>query len=727
MIDVASFSYNPIIEKLVDILVNKTQNYNRDFFRLQANFYISLVASTMGIKVNSPITGTIPVNFYGVNLATSGSGKGFSTNLIENQVLLNFREKFVHDVFPSKVKLSLDIEALNRASVLGMSQQEAYEKLEKEFKSYGAYKFTFDSATSPAIKQFRHKLLLAKIGSINFIIDEIGANLKANLEPLYVFLELFDKGLIKDKLTKSTQDNVRFQELTGSTPANLLLFGTPSKLLDGGSIESEFFDLCEMGYARRCFFAFSRKDIKLTDLTPEELYDAMSNSHQESDITALANRLGNLANIQLCGATIQTDRDIGIKLLEYRRQCELAANKMPEHQEILKSELSHRYFKVLKLAGAYAFLEGKLFINEDHLNQAIKFAEDSGKALVQLMNREKPYERLAKFIADGRGKQFTQVDLVEELPYYKGSITQKNELMSMAVAWGYTNNILIKKTVTDNIEFFSGESLKETDLSKIKIAYSQFFGDGYINAEVSWDTAFDQLLPKAGYNWINHFSQDGKRNNESMIPGFNVIVLDVDGGISLNQAQELLKDYEYIIHTTKRHQVIDPNTGECNDRFRVILPTNYELKLSEPEFKKFMENVQKWCPFELDTQTFQRSRKWSCTENTDIYKNSGKLVDVLPFIPRTSRETEFNKFHESIGSMDAVERWFAQQMQNGNRNNQMLKFALLMLDNGESLMNIEDKIIEFNDKLANPLDKAEIEQTIFVTLRKKYEEKYGVA
>ena len=74
MIDIASFSYNPIIEKLVDILVNKTQNYNRDFFRLQANFYISLVASTMGIKVNSPITGTIPVNFYGVNLATSGSG-----------------------------------------------------------------------------------------------------------------------------------------------------------------------------------------------------------------------------------------------------------------------------------------------------------------------------------------------------------------------------------------------------------------------------------------------------------------------------------------------------------------------------------------------------------------------------------------------------------------------------------------------------------------------------
>ena len=72
--DISTFQYNPTVEKLVDILVSKTQNYNRDFFRLQANFYITLVASTMGIKVHSLITGTIPVNFYGVNLATSGSG-----------------------------------------------------------------------------------------------------------------------------------------------------------------------------------------------------------------------------------------------------------------------------------------------------------------------------------------------------------------------------------------------------------------------------------------------------------------------------------------------------------------------------------------------------------------------------------------------------------------------------------------------------------------------------
>ena len=41
--DTLQLQYNPTVEKIVDILVNKTQNYNRDFFRLQANFYVALV------------------------------------------------------------------------------------------------------------------------------------------------------------------------------------------------------------------------------------------------------------------------------------------------------------------------------------------------------------------------------------------------------------------------------------------------------------------------------------------------------------------------------------------------------------------------------------------------------------------------------------------------------------------------------------------------------------
>lgn len=69
------YTYNPLVEEIVNILVNKTQNQNREFFRLQTNFFLTLIPSSLNIKINSKLTGKIPVNFYGVNLAPSGWNK----------------------------------------------------------------------------------------------------------------------------------------------------------------------------------------------------------------------------------------------------------------------------------------------------------------------------------------------------------------------------------------------------------------------------------------------------------------------------------------------------------------------------------------------------------------------------------------------------------------------------------------------------------------------------
>ena len=54
-------------------------------------------------------------------------------------------------------------------------------------------------------------------------------------------------------------------------------------------------------------------------------------------------------------------------------------------------------------------------------------------------------------------------------------------MMTMAIAWGYRNNVIIKKTMLDGIEFFSGESLDETNLDEIIIAYSKDVTSGYSN------------------------------------------------------------------------------------------------------------------------------------------------------------------------------------------------------------------------------------------------------
>lgn len=72
--NVENFPYNPIVEKIVNIMMIKTQNYDPHFFRTQTNFFLTLIPSVMNVKINTPITGTIPVNLYAISLLNSGSG-----------------------------------------------------------------------------------------------------------------------------------------------------------------------------------------------------------------------------------------------------------------------------------------------------------------------------------------------------------------------------------------------------------------------------------------------------------------------------------------------------------------------------------------------------------------------------------------------------------------------------------------------------------------------------
>src|SRR5690606_13528004 len=129
-------------------------------------------------------------------------------------------------------------------------------------------------------------------------------------------------------------------------------------------------------------------------------------------------------------------------------------------------------------AGALTFIDKTNVMTLNHLAQAIKVCEESGKCFKQLLIKDKPYERLAKYIAD-IGTELTQADLVEALHFYNKTLQAKADMMSLAIAWGYKNNVLIKRSVVDGIEFISGESLEATDLNKLIVSYSNHYAEGY--------------------------------------------------------------------------------------------------------------------------------------------------------------------------------------------------------------------------------------------------------
>lgn len=718
MIELTGVTHHPAIEELVGVMCKKTQNTDQGFFRCEVAYFLGKMASSMRATIITKDRGDIPVNIYALALATSGYGKGYSVNIIEEELMGGFKKRFMEDTMPVISEQNHWAIATERAVRKNTDPAEEFDKVQKEYVRAGAYPFTFDSGTPEGIRQIRQKLLLANCGSINLQIDEVGSNLIKSVEILNIYLELYDQGLVKTKLTKNTNDNLRSEEMDGKTPTNMLLFGTPNKLFDGGLTEDQFYSFLETGYARRCLFGNGQQDRKAFNTqAADEIYDRQTEPENNNIIQRWASHFHSLADPGMFGWKMIVDREVGIELLTYKIACEQAAELMPDHAEIQKAELSHRYFKALKLAGAFAFVDQSNEIEMLHLHQAILLVEESGVAFGSILKREKTHVKLAKYIATC-GEEVTHADLLEALPYFPKSNGPRGEMMTLATAWGYKNNIIVKKTFIDGIEFYKGETLKETDLGEMIFSYSDNWAYEYAPPEEK--VSFDQLhlLTQANdMHWANHHFRNKHRAEENVVLGFNMLVLDVDGGISVELVHSLLSEIKHYTYTTKR-------STPDNNRFRLLIPINFILELDKEEYTELVNSVVAWLPFktaDVDASSSQRSKKWMTFDGGDFHYNmDGALLDILPFIPKTSKNEVYQREFKSVASLDNLERWFAQRIVTGSRNNQMVKFALALLDSGLDLISVSRQVHAFNKKLNDPLDSEEIDSTIMVTVGKRF-------
>jgi hypothetical protein len=318
--------------------------------------------------------------------------------------------------------------------------------------------------------------------------------------------------------------------------------------------------------------------------------------------------------------------------------------------------------------------------------------------------------KLAKYISSV-GREVPQVDLIENLPVYKGTILEKRAMLDHAAAYGYQNNIIIKKREVNGIEFLSGESLVETDLDKITISYSNDIVLNYVKTEVPFGE-LHKLVSSGGFHYCSHGFKNGYREESHIIKGFNILILDVDHGLKMETAMDLLDQYCGLYATTKRHTKDD-------HRFRIILPMSHTIKLSTSDHVEFMENVFAWLPFKVDTAAKDIARKWMSYGGSYKYSAAKQCVDATQFIPRTQKEQYAKKQLLTQSSMSNLQRWFIRNMRLGNRNVMLLRYGYALMDGGQKATEALTAVHELNSAIPDPLDTREIESTIMSTLFKK--------
>jgi len=695
-----------ILDKIVHILKTKSYTNNDLFFKILTVYQFGKLTGSMRVNIKTLDRGILPLNLYCLNLANSGFGKGKSINLLEDEIFYKFKIKFL-DTKNIIQNNNLQQIIFERASKRNEDPEKVSVEVHKEFKSTGQYLYQFDSGTEPALKQQRHHCLMSNIGSLNLEIDEIGSNISKNSDVLNTYLELYDLGKVKTKLIKNTQENSRLEDVDGRVPANLLMFGVPSKLLDNGKIEDDFFQLLSTGYARRLLFGYTEMNSStIESLSAEELYELMLNQSIDDDILELADYFEQLATVDNHNKVIQMDKQSTIALMKYQIECDKRSKCYKEHEELKAIQMLHRYFNVIKVAGIFSFIKQEDIVSTDTINEAIDLIELSGEAFNKMLTREKPYVRLAKYIAD-IGKEVSQVDLIEDLPFYKGN---KKELLDLAIAYGYKNNIIIKRYLYDNIEFLKGETIKSTDLNKLIMSYSNDVAYNYDNRYIEWDK-LPTLCNVSGHHFTAHHWKNGHRNSANVMLGFNLVIIDVDKGINIDTATQLLKDYKYYLYSTKSH------TNNIN-RFRIIFPLSHTLHMESKEYSLFMEAIFNWLPFEVDLATKDIARKWETNPGISKF-NEGDLLDATLFIAKTKKNDDLKSSLNSISNLSMLERWFLLHS-DGNRNNMLYRYAMSLLDNNYSLEAIRNAIYSFNNKLPQKLSEEEISSSVMLTVTKKY-------
>ena len=622
----------------------------------------------------------ISINFLAVTLAGSGQGKSFSLKEIKKlfdipdekyyaAILESYKE-----MNPEGVKVLDDVELSN------------YIPKSMDINIEG---------TTQGLYMRCLALSYSERGSINILNEEIlDIIMQSNLN---VIKELSD-GTYNATVTKQDiNDNI-----TGIF-ANMLIFGSPLSIKRDKKTYASFIRDFGTGINRRSFTFYKEPSpiIINKDKKYVEAPDISNvNDFIRKELSTTKTHIPNYFEID----------SSAMEVIELYKHDLIEFSNENLDDEIFSAELGS-LDKIIKLSSLYAILHGKESIDVESLEYSWGFYLRCRNTVPMLFNTEPQHLRFYKIIK--KNKNITKSEIFE-----KDIFEQKTFIddMEMTKELAYRNNEILRETGS-KIKKYLIEPLPQTKLDKLIVSASRE-GRGaksviFVNYEIplnDGDMSLEKLCLSETMDAFCFCHFDGNRAIKNATEGQNIIAFDIDGGLSLDDAKEIFKEYTYIIYTTKSHT-------EENNRFRVVIPTKHTFYIDNEKHKEMISNVAETLDIPIyDQSTREQPRLWFPNPKGVLHTNYiDNLLDVLPHIPDTILNEKIMTNLESI-NMDEVDarisgilRWFYRSTYNSNRNNNLFRLGKFVKDLG---MNYEDILVEANSNLAEPKGEREMTKII---------------
>ena len=552
----------------------------------------------------------------------------------------------------------------------------------------------------------------ADFGSLNVEINEFADHLGKS-ENINMLKELYD-GELKAKLIQGNDDDEARQGISGIC-CNALIYGSPMPIKEDRRRMQQFKELTTSGMYRRSIVYFSEPRV-----TKKKEQNKVDVSHILQGIKDrlkqfVVSSKGGFSKLDDWTFIDKTD-EAESRLSEIRQYLFDQSNKKIYDELTAIDKYSHKLIE--KVATIVAFLDLSERVEVEHIDYAFDLFKRTRQTVYELLEDTPLFEKIYKLLSMST-EPIPQTFIMKRLAV--GSSKEFLDALPLTSEFAYRNNKTLEERGV-NIKNFILRDLPKTNLSKIKVSIGidnkmeqsinfrateiPFFGERFSIEELVKSSEF-QCFCTAHFKGTKK-AEHGHRAEENFIEGQNLIAFDFDSGLTIDEVRAKFEGLVYMIYTTKSH-----NKDGKGERFRLLLPTEYEFFVTPEQHKQMYENIAN--AFDVvayDKATRNVSRLWFTNQEAIIIKSeNGDLLDVRRFLPETTTSKKFEKTMKVITAdekdirVQGFLKWFFASTATGSRNVNLYKFKKFLDYLG---VPARPKIEKYNAMLDEPLPDKEI-------------------
>lgn len=404
---------------ICDNKVNETAMLNI----LQAK--LTQIISFKGVKFQSiqNIGRSMPLAYYAFNFVPSGGAKNRPLDEIDLHLLSFFEDslkKYNNDRYDKiDCDWTLKLQKITDKVELRRKKMEC----DAELKAFISLPREITNATQAKLYKFLEIIKEAAAGSVliintefaNYYEDAILNKDKMKKEFLDMLYNLYDGSFQAADTVSTSRENIN------GVPASLIFMSDYKLLKDDNKLQKAFLSYLARGMARRSFIYFKKNEnYYCTDSVNYPSYDEKAeaiedlNKHAEQ-LKSIFNQIDDNKEYffnQAANEEINRyKKEVDKKISEFYRY----TNVLNINQEILKLNLEHSTWKIVKLAVLYHILSNpnSKFICVEDFRKAVDFFNKTHVCLEEMLNDKlvSDYDELYNYLVVNRNKFISKMEL----------------------------------------------------------------------------------------------------------------------------------------------------------------------------------------------------------------------------------------------------------------------------------------------------------------------------